>query len=180
MDALTQGTDAEQSLDETAQRGAKRRRVVPPELLSAWRKLHARTQAAQRLLARATGASDDAGNSDAGSKVAAAPVFAFVEGALVSALRNGSWLLLDEINLAPVETLERLVSIIEVRHTCLHASPNFRRLGGTRDTFEPSAAIAVPRPGRVLSRTADWVATHRHSEETHLIEAAFSVPKSYD
>ena len=179
MDALTQGTDAEQSLDETAQRGAKRRRVVPPELLSAWRKLHARTQAAQRLLARAPGASDDAGN-DAGSKVAAAPVFAFVEGALVSALRNGSWLLLDEINLAPVETLERLVSIIEVRHTCLHASPNFRRLGGTRDTFEPSAAIAVPRPGRVLSRTADWVATHRHSEETHLIEAAFSVPKSYD
>jgi midasin len=121
VDALTQGTDAEQSLDDTAQRGAKRRRVVPPELLSAWRKLHARTQAAQRLLARAPGASDDAGN-DAGSKVAAAPVFAFVEGALVSALRDGSWLLLDEINLAPVETLERLVSIIEVRH--MHASRN--------------------------------------------------------
>jgi AAA domain (dynein-related subfamily) len=129
VDALTQGTDAEQSLDDTAQRGAKRRRVVPPELLSAWRKLHARTQAAQRLLARATGASDDAGNSDAGSKVAAAPVFAFVEGALVSALRDGSWLLLDEINLAPVETLERLVSIIEVSHTCLHASPNFAGWG---------------------------------------------------
>ena len=29
--------------------------------------------------------------------------FAFVEGALVKAVRTGSWLLLDEINLAPPE-----------------------------------------------------------------------------
>ena len=29
--------------------------------------------------------------------------FAFVEGALVRALREGWWLLLDEINLAPAE-----------------------------------------------------------------------------
>lgn len=29
--------------------------------------------------------------------------FAFVEGALVRAVREGCWLLLDEINLAPAE-----------------------------------------------------------------------------
>jgi midasin len=34
--------------------------------------------------------------------------FAFVEGVLVKAIREGHWLLLDEINLAPAETLERL------------------------------------------------------------------------
>ena len=50
-----------------------------------------------------------------GSGEASAPVFAFVEGALVSALRDGSWLLLDEINLAPNETLERLAGVLEVR-----------------------------------------------------------------
>jgi midasin (ATPase involved in ribosome maturation) len=49
-----------------------------------------------------------------GSGEASAPVFAFVEGALVSALRDGSWLLLDEINLAPNETLERLAGVLEV------------------------------------------------------------------
>lgn len=41
------------------------------------------------------------------------PVFAFVEGALVTALREGHWILLDEINLAPAETLERLGGILE-------------------------------------------------------------------
>jgi len=40
-------------------------------------------------------------------KVAAAAdggvAFAFVEGSLIKAVREGSWLLLDEINLAPPE-----------------------------------------------------------------------------
>jgi midasin len=34
--------------------------------------------------------------------------FSFVEGSLVKAVRNGSWVLLDEINLASAETLESL------------------------------------------------------------------------
>lgn len=38
----------------------------------------------------------------------ATPVFSFVEGVLVQALKNGHWILLDEINLAPPETLQRL------------------------------------------------------------------------
>lgn len=39
--------------------------------------------------------------------------FRFVEGALVQALRNGDWVLLDEINLATPETLECLCGLLE-------------------------------------------------------------------
>ena len=39
--------------------------------------------------------------------------FSFVEGALVSAIRAGDWVLLDEINLAPAETLERLAGLLD-------------------------------------------------------------------
>ena len=39
--------------------------------------------------------------------------FAFVEGALVKALQSGTWILLDEINLASAETLQRLASILD-------------------------------------------------------------------
>ncbi|XP_031485697.1 midasin isoform X2 [Nymphaea colorata] len=39
--------------------------------------------------------------------------FSFVEGALVKALKNGSWILLDEVNLAPPETLQRLTGVLE-------------------------------------------------------------------
>ena len=36
--------------------------------------------------------------------------FAFVEGALVRAVREGWWLLLDEINLAPAEVCSQLAA----------------------------------------------------------------------
>jgi midasin len=39
--------------------------------------------------------------------------FSFAEGAVVQALRDGAWLLLDEINLAPAETLEALSPLLE-------------------------------------------------------------------
>jgi midasin len=38
--------------------------------------------------------------------------FAFVEGKLVQAVRNGEWVLLDEINLAPSETLDHILSLL--------------------------------------------------------------------
>jgi midasin len=41
--------------------------------------------------------------------------FSFIEGALVKAVREGHWVLLDEINLASAETLQRLASLLEVR-----------------------------------------------------------------
>lgn len=39
--------------------------------------------------------------------------FWFSDGTLVKAMREGHWLLLDEINLASAETLERLAGILE-------------------------------------------------------------------
>lgn len=41
--------------------------------------------------------------------------FSFVEGVLVKAIREGKWVLLDEINLASAETLQRLSGLLEVR-----------------------------------------------------------------
>ncbi|CAA7023541.1 unnamed protein product [Microthlaspi erraticum] len=40
-------------------------------------------------------------------------VFTFVEGAFVTALREGYWVLLDEVNLAPPEILGRLIGVLE-------------------------------------------------------------------
>ncbi|XP_074595793.1 midasin [Brevipalpus obovatus] len=40
-------------------------------------------------------------------------VFTYVEGSLVKAMRNGDWILLDEINLAESETLQCLSSILD-------------------------------------------------------------------
>lgn len=42
-----------------------------------------------------------------------AMVFSFVEGAFVKALRNGEWILLDEVNLAPPEVLQRVTGVLE-------------------------------------------------------------------
>lgn len=39
--------------------------------------------------------------------------FGFVEGALVRAIRDGDWVLLDEINLAPADALHCLSSLLE-------------------------------------------------------------------
>ena len=86
-----------------APRSSKRRRTLQTGVLDAWRELHAAADGVERQLRRG----DDA--------AASAPVFAFVEGALVSALREGTWILLDEVNLAPSETLERLAGVLEAR-----------------------------------------------------------------
>ncbi|XP_074289713.1 midasin-like [Silene latifolia] len=40
-------------------------------------------------------------------------IFSFVEGAFVTALRNGEWILLDEVNLAPLETLQRIIGVLD-------------------------------------------------------------------
>ncbi|KAJ1566126.1 AAA ATPase midasin, partial [Nowakowskiella sp. JEL0078] len=42
--------------------------------------------------------------------------FSFVEGALIRALKNGDWILLDEINLASPETLESLNGLLSSPH----------------------------------------------------------------
>ena len=47
---------------------------------------------------------------------AAKGAFEFVEGSLVSCFREGHWLLLDEINLADTEILERISQTVELVH----------------------------------------------------------------
>jgi len=91
---------------------AKRQRMMPPGLRDSWRELRGSADGIERQLQRMDGH-------------ATAPVFAFVEGALVVALREGSWLLLDELNLAPPETLERLACVLEVRPPAGSATPAY-------------------------------------------------------
>lgn len=82
-------------------RGAKRRRTLPPAAVDQWQQLVARVDHVSKQISKGPGV----------------PIFAFVEGALVRALRTGGWILLDEVNLAPPETLERLAGILEARST---------------------------------------------------------------
>lgn len=46
--------------------------------------------------------------------------FSFIEGSLVKAIRNGYWVLLDEINLANAETLECLSGLLEGSESSLN------------------------------------------------------------
>ncbi|KAJ1401026.1 Sigma-54 interaction domain, ATP-binding site 1 [Sesbania bispinosa] len=40
-------------------------------------------------------------------------MFSFIEGSFVTALKKGEWILLDEVNLAPPETLQRIIGVLE-------------------------------------------------------------------
>lgn len=60
--------------------------------------------------------------------------FAFVEGALVRAVREGWWLLLDEINLAPAEVCSQIAS---------------QTLGALQDNFQQYITPAQHMPGLV-------------------------------
>ncbi|KAL2128150.1 hypothetical protein VTI74DRAFT_9603 [Chaetomium olivicolor] len=65
--------------------------------------------------------------------------FAFVEGKIVKAARNGDWVLLDEINLASPDTLESIAGLFQTTPSLLlsetgeieriQAHPNFRVFG---------------------------------------------------
>ena len=58
----------------------------------------------------------------ASASAASLPLFHFHEGALISALRLGHWVLLDEINLASADTLERLTSLLDSAQSSLALS----------------------------------------------------------
>ncbi|XP_062201313.1 midasin-like isoform X2 [Phragmites australis] len=76
--------------------GSKRKRPLPVQVVSEWDTFSSRLNAACSQIGSATGMS-----------------FQFVEGAFVSALRNGHWILLDEVNLAPPETLQRIGAVLD-------------------------------------------------------------------
>ncbi|KAJ7963223.1 Midasin [Quillaja saponaria] len=105
---------------EISDSGEKRKKLLDEEKIQAWEKFSLKLEnvCAQR---------------DASSGV----VFSFVEGSFVTALRNGEWILLDEVNLAPPETLQRVIGVLEGENgsLCLaergdagyiHRHPNFR------------------------------------------------------
>jgi midasin len=108
----------------------KRRKVgvvLTDALRAAWRRFAADLSAAERAAAAAEGGF----------------AFAFVEGALVSALREGWWLLLDEINLAPPEVLERIAGVLETSSSASAATSESSN--GADGEAEASGLLLVER-----------------------------------
>lgn len=106
------------------EKSCKRKRPLNSGLMERWRAFTVDLQKAERQV----------------EAVKTSFAFSFVEGLLVKALREGQWLLLDEINLTPVETLERLTGVLDgeggslsltergdVQNVTRH--PNFRFFG---------------------------------------------------
>lgn len=76
--------------------GSKRKRPLSEEILHDWETFSFRLDSAHKQIGSSFGTS-----------------FKFVEGAFITALRNGKWILLDEVNLAPPETLQRIISVLD-------------------------------------------------------------------
>jgi midasin len=47
-------------------------------------------------------------------------VFSFLEGNLIKAMKNGDWILIDEINLASNDVLQKIVPLIEEKSLLLY------------------------------------------------------------
>ncbi|XP_026437070.1 midasin-like [Papaver somniferum] len=74
----------------------KRKKGLPDDVVQAWGSFLVKLDSARKQI-------------DSSSGMA----FSFVEGAFITALRKGHWILLDEINLAPPETLQRVLGVLE-------------------------------------------------------------------
>jgi len=112
---------------------------LPADLQREWKRFAVDVEAAERASAAAEGGF----------------AFAFVEGALVKALKHGWWLLLDEINLAPPEVLERIAGILEAQPT------------GSQAAAAAAAAVAGDSPadassGLLLVERGDVSVINRH------------------
>ncbi|KAG0489307.1 hypothetical protein HPP92_008118 [Vanilla planifolia] len=82
--------------------GSKRKRPLSEKLLQKWESFSLHLDCVSKKIDVSSGIS-----------------FKFVEGAFVTALRTGQWLLLDEVNLAPLETLQRIISVLDGEHGTL-------------------------------------------------------------
>ncbi|KAI3727341.1 hypothetical protein L1987_67154 [Smallanthus sonchifolius] len=76
--------------------GGKRKRPLSEELIKKWDNFSLRLDAAQSQISSSDGM-----------------IFSFVEGVFITALKKGEWILLDEVNLAPPETLQRIIGVLE-------------------------------------------------------------------
>lgn len=101
----------------TAKLGKTAAGAADPQLGADWAALSRQLAAFDRQRSAiedaASSAAAAASSSTGGGGKAAAFAFQFVEGALVTAVRTGHWVLLDEINLASPETLQRLAGLLE-------------------------------------------------------------------
>ncbi|XP_048233780.1 midasin isoform X2 [Ricinus communis] len=99
LNAFKKYVDNFQKKLQTERSGSGKKRKKPldgEEMLRAWDNFSVKLETAIRQIGASSGM-----------------IFSFVEGAFVTALRNGEWILLDEINLAPPETLQRIVGVLE-------------------------------------------------------------------
>lgn len=95
---LKNGVNLFKKLVEEERSGSARKRKKPLDVekkVKAWEDFSARLETAHRQIA------------------SSGMVFSFVEGVFVTALRNGQWVLLDEVNLAPPEILQRVIGVLE-------------------------------------------------------------------
>lgn len=54
------------------------------------------------------------------SKIDSNLVFSFMEGNLIKALRSGDWVLIDEINMATNDVLQKIIPLIEGKSLLLY------------------------------------------------------------
>lgn len=95
---LRTGVKLFKKLLEEERSGSARKRKKPLDVekkVKAWDDFSARLDTAHRQIA------------------SSGMVFSFVEGVFVTALRNGEWILLDEVNLAPPDILQRVIGVLE-------------------------------------------------------------------
>ncbi|KAG7670517.1 hypothetical protein KSW81_003079 [Nannochloris sp. 'desiccata'] len=111
--------------------------------------------------------------------------FGFFEGALLQAVREGWWLLLDEINLAPAEALERISGLLEEDDGSITVAergdvdaiakhPNFRIFAAMNPATD---AGKRDLPGPLRNRfTEIWVGEPRHRDDLAAIVAGHLLP----
>ncbi|KAH9607417.1 hypothetical protein KSS87_007507 [Heliosperma pusillum] len=87
--------------------GTKRKRPLKEEVMTQWEVFYQKVEIARKQILASSGM-----------------IFSFVEGAFVSALRNGEWILLDEVNLAPLETLQRIIGVLDRESSSLCLAEN--------------------------------------------------------
>jgi midasin len=122
------------------------------------------------------------------SQLRSAFVFHFHEGSLVTALRNGDWILLDELNLASSETLERLSGILEAADSSLSLTergdssslirhPDFRLFGAMNPAQDGAGKKNLP-PAIRARFTEMYVEEMTDKEDLILIVKQYIEPKS--
>lgn len=140
IDALTRTEEATKAC---AQPGIH---VVPPYLRVECSRAASRLRKARALFEKSQ---PNQGSQDGDTKVS----FEFVESQLVSAVRQGAWVLLDNINSAPPEVVERLNSLLEDEPTLnLIEMGSGEELTRENDGIHPELRIfATANTGRIGS-----------------------------